>query len=153
MRNRPVTSKTEITDIIRRSRWCHVAMVDQDNKPYMIPMNFGFCDDVIYIHGAGKGKKIGILQNNPEVCINFSIDQELRYQSEEVACSWSMKYRSVLCYGKVEFIEDPEEKVAAMNQVMAQYTERSFSYNPPSIREVKVMRIKVERFEGRVYGY
>jgi nitroimidazol reductase NimA-like FMN-containing flavoprotein (pyridoxamine 5'-phosphate oxidase superfamily) len=153
MRNRSVTSKPELLDIIRRSQWCHVAMVDQDNKPYVIPMNFGFSDDTIYIHGAGEGKKIEILKNNPEVCINFSIDHELRYQSEQVACSWSMKYRSVLCYGKVEFIEDPAEKVAAMNLVMAHYTDREFKFNPPSIREVKVMRIKVIRFEGRVYGY
>ncbi len=153
MRNRPITSKQDILDVLRRCQWCHVAMVDAENKPYVIPMNFGFIDDTIYIHGAAEGKKIGILRNNPAVCINFSIDQELRYQSEQVACSWSMKYRSVLCYGTVEFVEDPVEKMKGMNVVMAQYTNREFTYNHPSIREVSVLRIKVARFEGRAYGY
>jgi nitroimidazol reductase NimA-like FMN-containing flavoprotein (pyridoxamine 5'-phosphate oxidase superfamily) len=153
MRSRTLSTESEIREIIARAKWCHVAMVDPEGKPYVLPMNFGFRDGVIYLHGAQHGKKIDILRSNPEVCINFSIDHTLRYQSEEVACSWSMKYRSVLAYGKVEFIEDPEEKKAALDSVMAQYTERSFRYNPPSIREVCCFRVKVERFEGRVFGY
>lgn len=153
MRTRIFSDKQECIGIISRCQWCHVAMIGTDDKPYVIPMNFGFRDDVIYIHGAGKGKKVDILRNNPAVCINFSTDHLLRYQSEEVACSWSMKYRSVLCYGDAEFIEDPDEKTAALNIIMSQYTRCEFTYNPPSIREVNVMRIKVERFEGRIFGY
>jgi len=64
-----------------------------------------------------------------------------------------MKHRSVLCYGKVEFLEDPLKKIAAMNLVMSKYASREFQYNPPSIREVNVMQIKVERYESRIYGY
>ncbi len=153
MRNHPITDKDMILDVIHRSQWCHVAMVDAENKPYVIPMNFGFKDDIIYIHGARKGKKVNILQLNPDVCINFTIDHVLRYQNENVACSWSMKYRSVLCYGNIEFLHDAEEKIRAMNIIMKQYSDNLFHFNPPSIREVNVMKVKVERFEGRSYGY
>lgn len=153
MRNRSITNKEEILDIIKRSQWCQIAMIDPSGSPYLLPMNFGYRDEVIYMHGAQHGKKIDCLKNNPNVCINFSIDQQLRYQSEQVACSWSMKYRSVLVYGKAEFITDPDEKVAALNIVMAQYTDGKFTFNPPSIREVNVWKIKAEKFEGRVYGY
>ena len=83
------------------------------------------------------------------VCINFSVDQQLRYQDEAVACSYSMKYRSVLCYGKVEFLEESADKVSALDIIMKQYAEREFRYNAPSLREVKVMRVKVVRVEGR----
>jgi uncharacterized protein len=153
MRRRPITTDTEIREIIANARWCHVAMTDLQGMPYVIPLNFGFREDVIYLHGAGHGKKIDILKQNPDVCINFSIDHELRYQNEEVACSWSMKYRSVLAYGKVEFIEDPVEKTAALDIVMSQYTDRSFRYNPPSLTEVCCFIVKVTRFEGRAFGY
>jgi nitroimidazol reductase NimA-like FMN-containing flavoprotein (pyridoxamine 5'-phosphate oxidase superfamily) len=128
-------------------------MTDLEGNPYLLPMNFGFKDGVIYIHGAQKGKKIDILKVNPQVCVNFSTDHQLRFQSEEVACSWSMRYRSVLAYGRVEFITDPTEKISALDIVMAQYSDRSFRYNPPSIREVNVWKIKVDRFEGRIFGY
>lgn len=153
MRHRPITVEAEIFEIIGKARWCHVAMVDPQGKPYLLPMNFGFRDGVIYLHGAQHGKKIDCLKNNPEVCINFSIDHELRYQHEDVACSYSMKYRSVLAYGKVEFIEDPEEKTAALDIIMSQYTGRPFRYNPPSIKEVCCFRVAGGRFEGRIFGY
>jgi hypothetical protein len=58
-----------------------------------------------------------------------------------------------LAYGRVEFITDPTEKISALDIVMAQYSDRSFRYNPPSIREVNVWKIKVDRFEGRIFGY
>ena len=128
-------------------------MTDASGKPYVIPLNFGFRDDVIYMHGAQEGKKIDALKKNPEVCVNFSLDHALRYQSEQVACSWSMKYRSVLCYGKAEFIPDPDEKTEALRIIMAQYSGNDFTFNPPSIREVNVWKVPVEKFEGRVYGY
>jgi uncharacterized protein len=153
MRARVITDKKELAEIIRRCKFCHVSMVDADGKPYVIPMNFGFRDEVIYLHGAKKGKKTEILKKNPEVCINFTTDPALRYQDERVACSWSMRYRSVLCYGKAEFIDDPEEKTRSLHIVMAQYTAGEFRFNPPSLREVCVIKVPVSRFEGRVYGY
>jgi nitroimidazol reductase NimA-like FMN-containing flavoprotein (pyridoxamine 5'-phosphate oxidase superfamily) len=153
MRARAIIDKQEIADVIQRSTHCHLSMVDPDGKPYVIPMNFGFKDDVIYLHGAQHGKKIDILKVHPDVCINFTTDHVLRYQNEQVACSWSMKYRSVLCHGKAEFIVDPEEKIAAFHIVMSQYTDGEFKFNPPSIREVCVWKVPVERYDGRAYGY
>ena len=153
MRRRPITTEAELLEVITKARWCHVAMTGLDGKPYVIPMNFGFRENVIYLHGAAHGKKIDILTQNPDVCINFSIEHELRYQDEQVACSWSMKYRSVLAYGKVEFIADAGEKTAALDIVMSQYSGLSFRYNPPSLREVCCFKVRVERFEGRAFGY
>jgi nitroimidazol reductase NimA-like FMN-containing flavoprotein (pyridoxamine 5'-phosphate oxidase superfamily) len=153
MRTRAIIDKTELADVIQRSQVCHLSMVDLNGLPYVLPMNFGFKEDVIYLHGAQHGKKIDILKQHPEVCINFTTDHLLRYQSEEVACSWSMKYRSVLCYGKAEFITEPEEKIAAFHIVMSQYTKGEFKFNPPAIREVCVWKVRVTKFEGRAYGY
>jgi nitroimidazol reductase NimA-like FMN-containing flavoprotein (pyridoxamine 5'-phosphate oxidase superfamily) len=152
MRARVITDKKELVEIILRCQWCHLAMTDPDGHPYVLPMNFGYMDDVIYLHGKQQGKKIESLKAHPEVCINFSTDQQLRYQNEEVACSWSMKYRSVLCYGTAEFITDPEEKAGAMHYLMAQYSNEEFKFNPPSIREVCVWKVRVEKYDGRAYG-
>jgi nitroimidazol reductase NimA-like FMN-containing flavoprotein (pyridoxamine 5'-phosphate oxidase superfamily) len=153
MRLRAITERKEIEEIIGKCRWCHLAMSDPDGNPYVIPMNFGYRDGIIYLHGGQKGKKIDILQKNSRVCINFSTDHLLRYQNEKVACSWSMRYRSVLCYGKAEFIDDPDEKTKALNIIMANYSPEAFTYNPPSIREVNVFIVRIEAFEGRSFGY
>jgi nitroimidazol reductase NimA-like FMN-containing flavoprotein (pyridoxamine 5'-phosphate oxidase superfamily) len=153
MKNREITLKEELERIIGECDVCSLAMVDQEGKPYVIPMNFGYAGDVIYLHSSQTGKKIDVLKNNNNVSVAFSTDHELRWQSEKVACSYSMKYRSVLAYGKVEFVEDKEDKVNALNIIMKNYTDREFKYNDPSILEVMVFKVRIENMTGRAYGY
>jgi uncharacterized protein len=153
MKSRIITSQEEIDAIIGKCQVCHVAMVDKMGKPYVIPLNFGYEDGIIYFHSSRKGKKIDLLVNDPSLCVAFSCDYQLRFQSEEMACSYSMKYRSVLAYGKVEFIEDQDLKMNALAIVMKNYTPRDFSFNAPAVKEVCCWIMKVEKFEGRVYGY
>jgi uncharacterized protein len=153
MKNRPIISKPDQEAVIRKCQTCSIAMVDPEGKPYVIPMNFGFAGDYIYFHGSATGKKVDVLKNKSDVCISFSTDHELRYVTEEVACSWSMRYRSVLVYGKAESVEDPDEKIDILNVIMAHYADRKFEYNAPSIREVMVWKVKIDKMEGRVYGY
>ncbi len=153
MKNRPIKLKEELERIMSSCEVCYLSMVDQDNKPYVIPMNFGYKEDDIYLHSSQTGKKIDILNSNNNVCIAFSTDHVLRWQSENVACSYSMKYRSVLAYGKVEFVEDFNQKIDALNVIMAQYTKREFEYSNPAVKDVKVFKVIIEKLEGRAYGY
>ena len=153
MKHRILTDQSEIQGIIRKCQVCHVAMTDEEGNPYVVPMNFGFESGMVFLHSSRAGRKIDILWKNPAVCIEFSTDYLLRCQNEAVACSYSMKYRSVLLFGKVEFVEDPEEKVKILDAIMKNYSPNAFRYNPPSLREVCCWRVKAERMEGRVYGY
>jgi uncharacterized protein len=153
MKNKVVDSIEEIEKIISKCQFCNVSMVDENNHPYVVPMNFGYCKGIFYLHSSKIGKKMDILKVHGKVCLSLSTDHELRWQSEEVACSYSMKYRSVLVYGRVEFIEEPEEKIKALNCIMQHYTSLDFRYSEPSVREVAVYRIVVDKMDGRVYGY
>jgi uncharacterized protein len=153
MKSRIITSQDEINAIIGKCQVCHVGMVDNEGKPYVLPFNFGYDEGVIYFHSSRHGKKIDILQGHPFLCVAFSTDYLLRSQNEDVACSYSMKYRSVLAYGKVEFIEDPDRKMKALAIIMKNYSSREFLLNSPSVREVNCWIMKVEKFECKVYGY
>lgn len=153
MKNRPLTFKPELEKIILKCDFCSLAMVDEDNKPYVLHMNFGYKDGEIFFHAAKTGKKIDILKKNPDACVAFSADHELRYVNEEVACSWGMKYRSVLAYGKIMFIDDFDEKVEALNIIMGNYSDREFSYNDPAVNEVQPFKLVIEQLDGRAYGY
>jgi len=153
MKNRPLTFKPELEEIIQKCDVCSISMVSQENMPYLLHMNFGYEDGHVYFHGAQKGKKVDLLKNNPNVCIAFSTDHDLRWVNEEVACSWGMRYRSVLVYGKAEFIEDTNEKVKALNIIMKNYSGKEFSYNDPAVVEVMIFKVKAEQMDGRAYGY
>ena len=153
MKNRKIDFKPELESIIAKCESCSLSMVDEHGMPYVIVMNFGYRDDHIYFHSSRTGKKIDILLKNPNVCVAFSTDHQLRWVNEDVACSWGMKYRSVLAYGKVEFIDEFDEKEEALRISRGNYSEHEFTFNAPAVKDVMVFRVKVDVLEGRVYGY
>jgi len=145
-------------DIIKRvmesSQICHIAMVDENGMPYVLPFNFGIDDEYVWFHSGPEGKKINILKSNPNVCVNFSSDFQLGHRNESVACSYFMNYRSILINGQIEFIEDFDLKIKGMNIIMKQYTKRDdFNYNNPAINNLKIFRLKLENISGRSLGY
>ncbi len=153
MKNRPITFEPDLTAIIRKCSVCNVSMVDDEGLPYVVPMNFGYEKDVVYLHSAPSGKKIDILKQHPDVCISFSTDHQLRWQSSEIACSYSMKYRSVILYGQLEFVDDFSEKLVALESIMRQYTDQVTRFSDPAVNQVCVMKVNVRKIEGRAYGY
>ncbi len=153
MKKRDLTFKPELESIIKKCEICNLAMIDEDGLPYVIPMNFGYADDHIYLHSARTGKKIDILKNNPQVCVSFSTDHQLKWVNEEVACSWGMKYRSVLAYGKVEFIDDFDAKEKALKIIMRNYSDIDFTFNAPAVNDVLVYCVKIDKMHGRALGY
>lgn len=142
-----------IEEIIRKCTTCFVGMVDQDGLPYVLPFNFGYQGGMVYLHSAQSGRKMDILKQNPRVCVAFSTDHQMGYQHPDVACSYLMRYRSVLIEGRVEFIEDPDEKAIALNHIMQTYTGRDFSYGRPSLNEVAVYKVEPLAVSGRQFGY
>ncbi|MFR9165709.1 MAG: pyridoxamine 5'-phosphate oxidase family protein [Dysgonomonas sp.] len=147
-----VEERSLMNDIIRSNKVCYVGMVDTESMPYVLPMNFGFRDDVLYLHSAQEGKSISSLNKNPNVCITICSDPAIVYQDEEVACSYRVKGSSVMCRGKVVFIEDYDEKVKALDVIMSQYTNKKFSYSKPSVENVKVWKVEIEDITTKIFG-
>ncbi|MDX9941605.1 MAG: pyridoxamine 5'-phosphate oxidase family protein [Bacteroidales bacterium] len=152
MRTRMTTDSREIKDIIEKCDTCFTAMVDQEGLPYVVPMNFGYEDGIIYLHSGKTGHKLDILKNNPETCIAFSTDHKIYFRHETVACSYGMDYRSVLAFGKVAFIEDYDEKVRALNIIMRKYTGKEFPFNAPAVNNVEIYKLEPVKIEGKVSG-
>lgn len=147
-----IEEKARIETIIKSCKVCMVGMIDQNNLPYVIPMNFGYKDEVIYMHSAPDSGCLDILERNPNVCITFCTEQKLAYQHEKVACSYRMKGSSVICRGKVSFVEDNDAKIEVLDILMKQYTERSFTYSDPAVRNVKIWKIEIESMSSKQFG-
>jgi len=153
MKSRLITLQEEVERIILKCDVCNLAMLTETNEPYVIPMNFGYNNGEIFFHSSKYGKKINILRKNSRVSVSFSTDHELKWQNEQIACSYSMKYRSVLAHGRVEFIEEYDRKIEALNLIMKNYTQREFTYNKPAVIDIMTFKVIVDKFEGRAFGY
>jgi hypothetical protein len=138
--------------IINEATVCYVGMASGED-PYVLPMNFAYQDGCVYLHADTHGTKIDILKQNPSVCINFNTGNELFHRHKEVGCSWGMKFKSVNVHGKAAFVEDYDEKYRIMKLVMLKYSGENYDFSEPSIRNVIVMRIEIEKITGKVYGY
>ena len=141
-----------IEAIIRKCDICFIGLVDPDNKPYVLPMNFGYSNNIIYLHSAPEGRLIDVVENNNNICVSFSTDNELVFQHPKVACSYRMKSKSVVAMGKVEFIEDMDEKRKALDILMETYSEKKFNYNDPAVRNVKIWKIPVDEISCKEFG-
>ena len=146
------TSLEDIEAIIRKCDICFVGMADAEGTPYVLPMNFGYSDGCIYLHSALEGRSISILKKNPKVCITFSTDHELVFQSPEVACSYRMRSKSVICWGNVRFEEDFDKKAKALDIIMKQYSDKEFRYSEPAVKNVKIWIVKVDEMTCKEFG-
>ena len=101
-----IEDKQQIESIILHCDACFVGITDLEGNPYVVPMNFGYENGIIYLHSGPEGSKLEMLEHNNNVCITFSVGHKLVYQHEKVACSYSMRSESAMCRGQVEFIEE-----------------------------------------------
>jgi hypothetical protein len=149
-KDKEVSDESAIRAIIEKATVCRLAMVE-GNKPYIVPLCFGFHDNVLYFHGSLKGKKIELLRENPNVCFEFDLIAE-PVESEK-ACGWSMKYQSVIGFGKAIFMESSEEKRKAMSIIMAQYSDRPFQFPDDMIAATSVIKVEIESMTGKHSGF
>ncbi len=147
-----ITKQERIDEIVTRADSCACAMIDTEGNPYVVLMNFGYKDGVFYFHGDPNGKKMEALKKNPLVSIMLSVDHKLVHQHEAVACSYGMFYRSVSARGTVEFIEEYEQKIDALNIIMKQYSDLKFAYNSPAVKNVAVWKVVAKELKCKEFG-
>lgn len=147
-----ITDISEIESIIHSCNVCYVGMADEKGMPYVLPMNFGYKDHTIYLHSGPTGRSISTLELNPMVCITFCSGRELVAQDQDVACSYRMRSKSVIAWGKVRFVEDQDRKVDALNIIMKQYTDRPFKYADPAVVNVKIWEVPVDEISCKGFG-
>ncbi|WP_282036099.1 pyridoxamine 5'-phosphate oxidase family protein [Saccharicrinis aurantiacus] len=140
-----------IEEIIKKCDVCFIGVVDGD-MPYVLPMNFGYHNNIIYLHSAPEGRIVDILEKNANICITFSTGHELAFQHPEVACSYRMKSQSVVAWGKVQFQEDFDKKVEALNILMKQYSDKKFKYSDPAIKNVKIWEVPIDKVTCKEFG-
>jgi nitroimidazol reductase NimA-like FMN-containing flavoprotein (pyridoxamine 5'-phosphate oxidase superfamily) len=148
-KKKEIADESGIIAIIEKASVCRLGMVD-GNKPYIVPVCFGYHDNVLYFHGSLKGLKIDLIRKNPNVCFEFDLIAET-IESEN-ACDWSMKYQSVIGFGKAVFIESSDEKRKALSIIMAHYSDRQFQIPENSLKATAVIKVKIESMTGKHSG-
>jgi nitroimidazol reductase NimA-like FMN-containing flavoprotein (pyridoxamine 5'-phosphate oxidase superfamily) len=143
---REITDQAAIESIIRSSLVCRLGLLD-GNRPYIVPLCFGYQDRTLYFHGAREGKKIDLLTKNPNVCFEFDLNSGIK--KAEKACKWGISYQSVIGSGKASLVDNVDEKKEALGIIMRQYGDGEFSFPDNITAKTAIIKIDIEEMTGK----
>ena len=149
LKEREIKDQTAIEAIIRSSLVCRLGLSDE-NRPYIVPLCFGYQDRALYFHGAREGKKIDMIRKNPYVCFEFDLNSGV--EEAEEACKWGIGYQSVIGSGQATLVDHPEEKKEALKIIMGQYSDREFSFSDHFIEKTGIIKVNIEEMTGKESG-
>lgn len=149
-KDKEVTDQAIIDRVLREAEVCRIALVDE-GEPYLVPLSFGIQDNAIYVHSAKAGRKMDILRKNPRVC--FEMEGHSSVVKHAEACHWGAKCRSVIGYGRVEILTNPEDKRRGLDIVMAHYgAQGPQTYDPKEVEAVAILKIQIESLSCKQLG-
>jgi nitroimidazol reductase NimA-like FMN-containing flavoprotein (pyridoxamine 5'-phosphate oxidase superfamily) len=146
-----ITDQLEIEKILLGARVGRLATLGADGYPYITPVNFVYWQESIYFHCALKGEKLDNIDKHPKVC--FEVDIPLAYldtgyDKSMPACDVGQFYKCVIIRGLAECVSGTDEKVAALNALMASHEGvQAFSditAETPAVSACTVVAVRVE---------
>lgn len=146
-KEKEVLDKEVINKVLESEIMCRVALCDGDT-PYVVPMNYAYKDNCIYLHSAIAGRKIDVLSRNNKVCIE--VDSKAEIIPAKVACGWTCHFISVIAFGTAELVESREEKIEGLNILMEKYSGvGSHEYNDRALDKVGVIKVTLNEITGK----
>jgi len=151
-----IKSKEKIIEFLSSQQTGRISSIDEDGYPQIIPMNFVFISDLIYMHSHVRGEKLDNIRRNQKV--GFEVDKNLEflpsYFSDPTDASLAdTLYISVVIKGNASIVSDKEEKTTALNGLMKKYQPEG-GYEPIKpemgvLDEVVVIKIVPKSLQGK----
>ena len=151
-----IKSKEKIIEFLNSQQTGRISSIDENGYPQIIPMNFVFINDAVYMHSHIRGEKLDNIRRNKKV--GFEVDKSLEflpsYFSDPTDASLAdTLYISVVIKGNGSIVSDKEEKTTALNGLIKKYQPEG-GYEPIKpemevLKEVEVIKIVPESLKGK----
>jgi nitroimidazol reductase NimA-like FMN-containing flavoprotein (pyridoxamine 5'-phosphate oxidase superfamily) len=114
-------------------------------------VNYGYCDNALYVHSAAAGRKMDILRRNNRVC--FEIESSIAIIEHPEPCHWGVRARSLIGYGRVEILTDREQKRRGLDIIMAHHGKTDANvYNEKQLTALVILKLTIESVVGKQLG-
>lgn len=151
-----IKSKEKIMEFLNQQETGRISSIDSNGFPQIIPMNFVYTNDAIYMHSHPRGEKLENITRNPKV--GFEVDQSLEFlpsyfSSPTDASQADTLYISVVIKGKASLVSDPKEKAIALNELMKKYQPEGgyekLTSDMPVVEEVAIIKVVPITIKGK----
>ena len=143
---REITDIVEIESLLNEAPVCRIGLAD-GGEPYIVPVCFGYSAGRIYLHSALSGKKIMMLEKNPQCC--FEVDLYESIIRSERSCAWGVRYKSVIGFGRACIVSENKEKQQGLNCIMCHYGSGTHDFSDEDLKNVCVIRIDIDSMTGK----
>jgi len=142
-KDREIVDEQFIEKVLNDSVYGALGLCD-DGAPYVVPMNFAWSENKIWLHCATEGRKLEIIRANPKVC--FQVSAETEMVTADNPCGYGMYYSSVMIFGIASIIEVHEEKSKALGKIMQHYSENvTHQFTQEETQRVTVISITPDK--------
>lgn len=119
-----IKSYDKVKEFLQQEHVGRISTIDENGYPQIIPMNFVFLNDIVYMHSHPRGEKIQNFKRNDKV--GFEVDRELEFlpsyfEDPKNASLADTLYISVVIKGIASLVNDRDEKTLALNGLMKKY--------------------------------
>ncbi|MBR4206550.1 MAG: pyridoxamine 5'-phosphate oxidase family protein [Clostridia bacterium] len=118
LRKKQQLPETECVEILKTQLRGVLSVMGDDGYPYGVPINHYYCeeDGKLYFHGGKQGHKIDAMKRCEKASF-CCYDEGFRREGE-----WALNIRSVIVFGRIEFIEDRETVYRISKELSLKFT-------------------------------
>lgn len=105
-RKRQQLSNEESIGLLQEATAGTLALLGDGGYPYAVPLSYVYADGHLYFHSALSGHKVDAIRNCAKA--SFCVIAQDQVKPQE----YTTYFRSVIAFGNIHIVEDPEEKLA-----------------------------------------
>lgn len=136
----------ECEQILASARRGVLSVQGVDGYPYGLPMNYVYDNGCIYFHSATSGHKIDAIASCDKA--SFCVLDDGRREPGD----WWWHFRSVIAFGTIRRIEDPDELVRLLRKLGEKYFPADYDIEGDiarNLRRVALLELRIDHLTGK----
>ena len=122
------------------------SVIGDGGYPYAVPINFVYEAGRLYFHCATEGHKLDAIRACDKAC--FTVLDEPEKEPGE----WWYHVKSVICFGRVKILSDPDERNSRLRSLGQKYFPSSYDLSSDILRngpKAEILAFTIEHMSGK----
>lgn len=149
--NREIKDEQLMRQTLETADTCRLAL-NTGGAPYIVPLSYGYTLEdnrlTLYFHCADEGRKLELMTADNRA--GFELDCGQKLVTGPKACHYSTQFMSIVGWGLLERLAEPEAKKAALSYLMRHYSGRDdWDFDEKVLNHTTVLKLTVHEFTGK----
>jgi nitroimidazol reductase NimA-like FMN-containing flavoprotein (pyridoxamine 5'-phosphate oxidase superfamily) len=142
-----------IDAILDEAILCHIGF-ELEGQPYVIPSLHARVGDVLYLHGSAASRMMKRLAEGVQCCVTVTLVDGVVLA--RAVFDQSINYRSVVVLGQARLVDEPTEKLTALEALTDQLVPgRWADTKPPTRQQLKatsILALPLDEASAKIRG-